>query len=159
MRIHIIEWPSHANNLAKHIACRWPWLHVEFTNDSLHIGSEVGARVSGSVSLSVATESLDPNTFLVPTAQLTSGTTLMGTLPEIEVGLQAYRALVDALHFSLAYLAKLKVYPEALPCSYCGGSGEIVRTPPPSGRSKKRGPSQRSKCPECKGTGKQQAHP
>ncbi len=156
MRITLDLWPSEAGRLARLIAQRWPWLRTSFLerSNSLDIEGGFETRVSGSVTLRLAEGSRGRNTFLVPSVQLTSGTGLTGTLSEVEAGMQVYRAVVDALHFSIAHLGKLEVYPDELPCSNCGGSGEIKRAPP-SGRGKKRLPAQVSKCPVCNGTGKQ----
>lgn len=149
-RITLDQWPKRLEALAVLIGQRWPWLSLSLSNDALHVDEQEVSSVSASVALVFV--NTKGHRHLAPAAQITGGGGLIGTLSEVEAGLQSYRAILDALHFAVAQLGNLEVYADGVPCPHCGGTGEIRETVVRKGRREKGKPV---KCPRCDGTGKE----
>lgn len=134
-----------APRLAEAIRCRWPWFVVSWYADGLSIEVGEDAYITGRVELRMPAAERN---YLTAVAHISSGMGLSGDLSTVEAGLQGYRALVDALHFSADCLSQVKVWTRPLPCEECDGTGRIQKQR--STRSKSTRPT---KCPQCGGTG------
>lgn len=136
-----------APNLANELRCRWPWLTVVCYADGISIDTD--RSISGRIELRMPPQSRERD-YLTAVVYVSGGEGLSGDLSEVEAGLQEYRAIVDALHFSARQLSRVKVWVRPLPCEGCNGTG---RTPKRSSSTSKKSRAAASKCPQCDGTG------
>jgi hypothetical protein len=153
-RITMEEWPQRLTDLGTQVSARWPWLKVKVSpvSGGLDIEIQDGPRMSGSVDLRLE-GGMAGTRHMRANVAVGSAPALMGSLSEIEVGVQNYRTLLDALHFCVCQLEGLEIWlADELPCSTCRGTGKTREERIIKGSRKPI--AEHVDCHTCGGTGK-----